>query len=274
MAPERVDGEFTFGGQEHFYLETHAAWAEAGEDGAVTVNSSSTQHPSEIQTIVAEVLHVPRNKVVVQAPRMGGGFGGKETQGNAWAAYVALAAVKTGRPVRVQLDRDVDMALTGKRHPFHAKFSVGHDRDGKLLAAHIELTSDGGWSLDLSQPIHGPGAVSRGQRLLSARGAFHGPGGEDEHDVEHGVSRVWRTAGHARDRGDRGPRGARAAGWRRRWCASGIFTTAPARRTGRITARTSVTTGCRRSGRRRKRSRNFAERRDPRWRRGMRRTRG
>jgi xanthine dehydrogenase molybdopterin binding subunit len=152
MAPERVDGEFTFGGQEHFYLETHAAWAEAGEDGAVTVNSS-TQHPSEIQTIVAEVLHVPRNKVVVQAPRMGGGFGGKETQGNAWAAYVALAALKTGRPVRVQLDRDVDMALTGKRHPFHAKFSVGHDRDGKLLAAHIELTSDGGWSLDLSQPI-------------------------------------------------------------------------------------------------------------------------
>ena len=151
-APARIDGEFSFGGQEHFYLETHAAWAEAGEDGAVTVNSS-TQHPSEIQTIVAEVLHVPRNKVVVQAPRMGGGFGGKETQGNAWAAYVALAATKTGRPVRVQLDRDVDMTLTGKRHPFHAKFSVGHDRDGKLLAAQIELTSDGGWSLDLSQPI-------------------------------------------------------------------------------------------------------------------------
>ncbi len=151
-APAKVEGEFSFGGQEHFYLETHAAWAEAGEDGAVTVNSS-TQHPSEIQTIVAEVLHVPRNKVVVQAPRMGGGFGGKETQGNAWAAYVALAATKTGRPVRVQLDRDVDMSLTGKRHPFHAKFSVGHDRDGKLLAAHIELTSDGGWSLDLSQPI-------------------------------------------------------------------------------------------------------------------------
>jgi len=151
-APARVEGEFGFGGQEHFYLETQAAWAEAGEDGAVTVNSS-TQHPSEIQTIVAEVLHVPRNKVVVQAPRMGGGFGGKETQGNAWAAYVALAAVKTGRPVRVQLDRDVDMALTGKRHPFHAKFSVGHERDGTLLAAHVELVSDGGWSLDLSQPI-------------------------------------------------------------------------------------------------------------------------
>ncbi len=151
-APCRMEGEFALGGQEHFYLETHAAWAEAGEDGAVTVNSS-TQHPSEIQAIVAEVLHVARHKVVVQAPRMGGGFGGKETQGNAWAAYVALAAVKTGRPVRVQLDRDLDMALTGKRHPFHAKFSVGHDAEGRLLAAHVELTSDGGWSLDLSQPI-------------------------------------------------------------------------------------------------------------------------
>ncbi len=151
-APRVLDGEFEFGGQEHFYLETHAAWAEAGEDGAVTVHSS-TQHPSEIQTIVAEVLHVARHKVTVQAPRMGGGFGGKETQGNAWAAYVALAAVKTGRPVRVQLDRDLDLALTGKRHPFLAKFSVGHDDEGRLLAAKIELVSDGGWSLDLSQPI-------------------------------------------------------------------------------------------------------------------------
>jgi xanthine dehydrogenase molybdopterin binding subunit/xanthine dehydrogenase small subunit len=151
-APLKFEGELSFGGQEHFYLETHAAWAEAGDDGSVMVNSS-TQHPSEIQAIVAEVLHVARNKVVVQAPRMGGGFGGKETQGNAWAAYVALASVKTGRPVRVQLDRDVDMTLTGKRHPFQAKFSVGHDREGRLLAAHVELVSDGGWSLDLSQAI-------------------------------------------------------------------------------------------------------------------------
>jgi len=151
-APEKFTGIFEFGGQEHFYLETQAAWAEAGEDGTVLVNSS-TQHPSEIQAIVAEVLHVARHQVVVQAPRMGGGFGGKETQGNAFAALVALAAVKTGRAVRVQLDRDRDMQLTGKRHPFHAKFSIGHDRDGRLLAAQVELVSDGGWSLDLSQPI-------------------------------------------------------------------------------------------------------------------------
>ena len=151
-APEKFDGEFEFGGQEHFYLETHAAWAEAGEEGTVTVYSS-TQHPSEIQAIVSEVLHLPRHKVVVQSPRMGGGFGGKETQGNAFAALVALAAVKTGRPVRIQLDRDVDMKLTGKRHPFHASYSVGYDREGRLLAAEVQLVSDGGWSLDLSTAI-------------------------------------------------------------------------------------------------------------------------
>ncbi len=151
-APKRLDGEFSFGGQEHFYLETQAAWAEAGEAGSVFV-SSSTQHPTEIQAIVSEVLGEPRNKVVVQSPRMGGGFGGKETQGNAFAAMVALASVKTRSPVRIQLDRDVDMMVTGKRHPFHARFSVGHDEDGMLLAAEVDLFSDGGWSLDLSQPV-------------------------------------------------------------------------------------------------------------------------
>jgi xanthine dehydrogenase molybdopterin-binding subunit B len=122
--PHRFSGEFEMGGQEHFYLETQAAWAEVDGDGNVFV-SSSTQHPSEIQTIVSEVLHLPRSRVVVQAPRMGGGFGGKETQGNTWAALAALAALKTGQPVRVQLDRDLDMQLTGKRHPFYARFDVG-----------------------------------------------------------------------------------------------------------------------------------------------------
>jgi len=151
-SPHTLEGEFEFGGQEHFYLETQAAWAEAGEDGAMMVHSS-TQHPSEIQNIVAEVLHVARHKVVVQSPRMGGGFGGKETQGNAPAAIVALAALKTGRPVHWQLDRDVDMMLTGKRHPFWAKFKVGYDSEGRLLASQVELVSDGGWSMDLSQAI-------------------------------------------------------------------------------------------------------------------------
>ena len=151
-APYSLEGEFEFGGQEHFYLETQAAWAEAGEDGTMLVHSS-TQHPTEIQNIVAEVLHVARHKVVVQSARMGGGFGGKETQGNGPAAIVALAALKTGRPVRWQLDRDVDMTLTGKRHPFLAKFKVGYDADGRLLASQVDLMADGGWSLDLSQAI-------------------------------------------------------------------------------------------------------------------------
>ena len=151
-SPITLEGEFSFGGQEHFYLETQAAWADAGEGGAVFV-SSSTQHPTEIQAIVAEVLNKPRNHVTVQSPRMGGGFGGKETQGNAFAAMVALASAKTGLPVRIQLDRDLDMMLTGKRHPFYARFSVGHDAEGSLLAANVDLYSDGGWSLDLSQPV-------------------------------------------------------------------------------------------------------------------------
>ncbi|MEK7953003.1 xanthine dehydrogenase molybdopterin binding subunit [Luteolibacter soli] len=147
-----LEGEFSFGGQEHFYLETHAAWAESDGEGGVHV-ASSTQHPSEIQTIVAEVLGLARHHVVVESPRMGGGFGGKETQGNAIAALCALAAVKTGKPVRWQLDRDEDMSSTGKRHPFLARYKVGYDDSGKLHALDAQLFSDGGWSLDLSQPV-------------------------------------------------------------------------------------------------------------------------
>ena len=115
--------------------------------------SNRDVYKRQIQTIVAEVLGQPRNRVVVQSPRMGGGFGGKETQGNAFAAMVALASVKTGKPVRIQLDRDLDMMITGKRHPFHSKFTVGYDRRGMILAAAVDLYSDGGWSLDLSQPV-------------------------------------------------------------------------------------------------------------------------
>jgi xanthine dehydrogenase molybdopterin binding subunit/xanthine dehydrogenase small subunit len=152
QSEHQFEGEFEFGGQEHFYLETHAAWAEVDGDGNVFV-ASSTQHPSEIQTIVSEVLHLPRSRVVVQATRMGGGFGGKETQGNGWSALAALAALKTGRPARVQLDRDLDMRLTGKRHPFHARFKVGYDGQGHLTALQCDLVSNGGWSLDLSIPV-------------------------------------------------------------------------------------------------------------------------
>ena len=151
-APHTLEGTLDIGGQEHVYLETHAAFAERDEDGTMTV-LSSTQHPSEVQAVVAHVLGIARNRVVVQSPRMGGGFGGKETQGNTFAALAALAAWKTGRPVRVQLDRDLDMTLTGKRHPFHARYRVGFDAQGTLLAADVSLVSDGGWALDLSESI-------------------------------------------------------------------------------------------------------------------------
>lgn len=152
-SPHRLSGTLHIGGQEHFYLETHAAKAVPDGEGGVFVQSS-TQHPSEVQSIVAEVLHLERNQVVVECPRMGGGFGGKETQGNVWAALTALAAIKTGQPVSVQLDRDEDIEFTGKRHPFFARFKVGFHPDGRLHAAQVDLFSDGGWALDLSMPVN------------------------------------------------------------------------------------------------------------------------
>ncbi|MCU0686059.1 MAG: xanthine dehydrogenase molybdopterin binding subunit [Polyangiaceae bacterium] len=151
-APYTIEGELTIGGQEHFYLESQAAFAEAGDEGDVSV-VSSTQHPTEVQAVVADVLGLPRNRVVVQSPRMGGGFGGKETQGASWAALVALAACLLKRPVRWQLDRDLDMLLTGKRHPFWARYQAGFDGEGRLLGVRVELVSDGGWAKDLSESI-------------------------------------------------------------------------------------------------------------------------
>ena len=151
-SPQVLEGEFLTASQEHFYLEMQAACAEGGEDGSMFV-MSSTQHPSEVQQIVAHLLGLPVNHVVVQSPRMGGGFGGKETQAATFAALAALAAAKTKRLVRVRVNRDLDMMLTGKRHPFLARFKVGYNSDGDLLAAKIALISNGGWSLDLSMPV-------------------------------------------------------------------------------------------------------------------------
>lgn len=147
-----LEGEFAIGGQDHFYLETNACWAERGEDGTIFV-SSSTQHPSECQHIVAHVLGLPMHSVIIQCPRMGGGFGGKETQAATFASLAALAATKTGRKVRVRCNRDQDMMITGKRHPFLAKFRVGYDQEGYLLAAKVDIYSNGGWTLDLSRAV-------------------------------------------------------------------------------------------------------------------------
>ena len=145
-------GEFEFAGQEHFYLETHASLALVDENGQVFIQSS-TQHPTETQDIVAHVLGVPSHAVTVQCLRMGGGFGGKEMQPHGYAAIAALGATLTGRPVRVRLNRTQDITMTGKRHGFHAQWRVGFSADGYLTALDATLTSDGGWSLDLSEPV-------------------------------------------------------------------------------------------------------------------------
>jgi xanthine dehydrogenase large subunit len=147
-----LEGELEINGQEHFYLETQAALAWLDETDGVFVQSS-TQHPAETQEIVGRVLGLPRHAVVVQCSRMGGAFGGKEVQANAWAALAALAARKLRRPARVRLSRYQDMVQTGKRHPFLGRFRVGFDHQGKLQALAVELFSDGGWSLDLSAPV-------------------------------------------------------------------------------------------------------------------------
>ncbi len=145
-------GETELAGQEHFYLETHASLALVDEAGQVFVQSS-TQHPSETQEIVAHVLGVPSHAVTVQCLRMGGGFGGKEMQPHGFAAVAALGATLTRRPVRVRLTRTQDMTMTGKRHGFHAQWRVGFDEAGRLEALDTTLTADGGWSLDLSEPV-------------------------------------------------------------------------------------------------------------------------
>jgi xanthine dehydrogenase large subunit len=151
-APQRLQGELYIGGQEHFYLETLAALSDLDESDWMFVHSS-TQHPTETQEIVARVLGTAKNEVVVQCVRMGGAFGGKETQANTWAAVAALAARKLKRAVRVRLTRQQDMTMTGKRHPFLARFDVGFSNTGKLLGLKLELYSDGGYSLDLSSPV-------------------------------------------------------------------------------------------------------------------------
>ncbi len=190
----KFDGELTIGGQEHFYLETQAAIAWMDESGNVALHAS-TQHPAETQEVVARVLAVPRSRVIVECLRMGGAFGGKEVQANPWAAIAALGAWITKRPVSVRLPRHLDMALTGKRHPFLAKYSAGFSLDGRLEAVKLQLFSDGGWSLDLSEPI-------LWRALFHSDNAYHLPAVE----VTGRVCRTHKTSQTA-FRGFGGPQG-------------------------------------------------------------------
>ena len=151
-APHRIVGKMAIGGQDHFYLEGQIAMAIPGEDDEVTV-LSSTQHPSEVQHMVALVLGVPNNAVTVECRRMGGAFGGKETQGNLFACIAALVAKKTGRAAKIRPDRDDDMVITGKRHDFIADYAVGFDDHGRIQAVDITYAARCGYSADLSGPV-------------------------------------------------------------------------------------------------------------------------
>jgi xanthine dehydrogenase large subunit len=152
-APHRLHGKIAIGGQDHFYLEGQIAVATPGEGDEVHV-ISSTQHPSEVQHLIAKVLGRPHSAVTVEVRRMGGGFGGKETQPALFAAAAALVATRTGRPAKLRVDRDDDMVMTGKRHDFEIAYDVGFDGEGRIEGIAFDLASRCGCSADLSMAIN------------------------------------------------------------------------------------------------------------------------
>jgi xanthine dehydrogenase large subunit len=152
-APHRLAGTIASGGQDHFYVEGQVALAIPGEGGGMHVHCS-TQHPGEVQLTVAHALGLESHDVVVECRRMGGGFGGKESQMSLFACIAALFARRTGRAVKLRLDRDDDMRSTGKRHAFAHGYDVGYDDEGRLLALDLTLASRCGFSADLSGPVN------------------------------------------------------------------------------------------------------------------------
>ncbi|MDJ0823908.1 MAG: xanthine dehydrogenase molybdopterin binding subunit [Rhodobacter sp.] len=162
-----IEGSLEIGGQEHFYLESQAAMAWPQEGGDMLVMSSS-QHPTEIQHKVAEALGKPMHAVRVEVRRMGGGFGGKESQGNALAVSCAVAAQLTGRPCRMRYDRDDDMVITGKRHDFRIAYRAGIDPEGRIQGVDFTQYCRCGWSQDLSLPV-------ADRAMLHADNAYHLP---------------------------------------------------------------------------------------------------
>jgi xanthine dehydrogenase large subunit len=151
-APHRLTGTAIAGGQDHFYLETQIAQAEPGEDGAIHV-LSSTQHPTEVQHIVARLLGRPLAAITVEVRRMGGAFGGKESHASLIAGMAAICANKTRRPVKLRLVRDADMVITGKRHDVQTRFEIGYDDAGHILALDMEIALRCGNVADLSGPV-------------------------------------------------------------------------------------------------------------------------
>ncbi len=241
LAPHRLRSTVIMGGQDHFYLEGQIAVALPQEDGGMLVHSS-TQHPSEVQQIVAHALGLSANRVVVQCRRMGGGFGGKESQAALIAAAAAVLARKTARPVKLRLDRDADMLMTGKRHDFLADYDVGFDAQrAASRALSVMLASRCGYSADLSGPVndramfhldnayyleHVEIVSHRCKTHTVSNTAFRGFGGPQGMLVIEADPRRHRA--HARPRSARG--------------APRAISTAATRATSRITARRSRTT--------------------------------
>ena len=151
-APRRLKGTFSVGGQEQFYLEGQISYAVPKENAGMHV-WCSTQHPTEMQHMVAHALNLQSNQVVVEVRRMGGGFGGKESQSALFACVAAVAARQLNRPVKLRLDRDDDMMITGKRHCFEYEFDVGFDDEGLIRGVKIEMVMRAGFSADLSGPV-------------------------------------------------------------------------------------------------------------------------
>jgi xanthine dehydrogenase large subunit len=193
-APHTLSGQLEVGGQEHFYLEGQIAYALPLEQGQWWIYSS-TQHPGEIQHWVAHALGISNNAVTVECRRMGGGFGGKETQAGHLAVWAALAANKLKRPVKLRLDRDDDFMVTGKRHPFAYDYTVGFDDTGRITALQLTMLANCGFSADLSGPV-------------ADRAVFHADNAYYLSDVEIQSYRCkTNTQSHTAFRGFGGPQG-------------------------------------------------------------------
>lgn len=209
-APQRLQGQFAIGGQDHFYLEGQISYAIPTEDRGIFLHCS-TQHPTEMQHLVAHALQLPSNQVTVEIRRMGGGFGGKESQSALFACVASLAASKLQRPVKLRLDRDDDMLITGKRHGFSYSYEIGFDNNGKILAYKLDMTQQSGFSADLSGPVaaraitHADNAYYLDHSELMAfcartntqsNTAFRGFGGpQGAIAIEHAIEQVARHLG-------------------------------------------------------------------------------
>ncbi|MFG6465782.1 xanthine dehydrogenase molybdopterin binding subunit [Roseateles sp. BYS87W] len=196
QAPHRLQGTWSLGGQEQFYLEGQISLAVPQEGGEGLLVHCSTQHPSEMQQLVAHALGWPAHRVAVQCRRMGGGFGGKESQSALFACVASIAALRLGKPVKLRVDRDDDFLITGRRHGFDYRWDVGFDDAGRILAVDIDLISNAGHSADLSAPV-------MARALCHFDNAYWLP-----HLAMHGYCAKTNTQSNTAFRGFGGPQGA------------------------------------------------------------------